>query len=206
MADILCRITCFLHRADCQCFNQIFFRFIMYFIQQTVQVAGDIDLTAAFRFHLITEAADKGGKILQFIRIGQIVDTVDKRFLCLSFRHFTYKFCYCTVRQQHKFFNQFVGIFRFLDISTDRFSGFVNFKPYFKAVEVNGSVLKTFFTQLLCQCVQDQYFVFIITFACFDHQLRLFVGEAAVALDHGTSDTRLLHVGLFVQFKNSGEA
>ena len=39
VADIFCRITGFLHRTDSQCLDQVLFRLIVYFIQQTVQVA-----------------------------------------------------------------------------------------------------------------------------------------------------------------------
>ena len=133
------------------------------------------------------------------------MDTIDKRLLRFPFWHFADKFCDRTVCQQHELFNQLIGIFRLLDIGADRLSGFIDLKPYFKAVEVDGPILETFLAQLLCQRIQFQYLVFIIAFPCFNHQLCFFVSETAVALNHRTHDTRFLHIGIFVQFKDGGE-
>ena len=133
------------------------------------------------------------------------MDTVNKGLLRLPFRHFTDKFSHRTVGQQHKLFDQFIGIFRFLDICTDRLSGLIDLEPYFKAVEIDGSVLETFIPQFLSQSVQYQYFIFIVTFSCLDHQLCLFIRKAAVAFDHGTSDMRFLYIRIVIQFKDSRE-
>ena len=69
----------------------------------------------------------------------------------------------------------------------------------FLAVEPHGTALEATFTQFLRHAVEDTQFGSIITVLALQNLLHLFVGIAAVALDHGMSQVPVVDVGFFIQ-------
>lgn len=81
---------------------------------------------------------------------------------------------------------------------------FVNLEFHFVTVKVDGSCLETIVTQYLGESVQLEDFFLEITFPRFYDVLGFFVGEAAVALDDGVYDTRMLDFPFFRHFEDYG--
>ena len=140
---ILGRIYSLGHGTYRYCLDQVLLAFSLYLIQQMVNTLGNIRL-ASVRFQLITETTDKRGKILHLVGIRQIVDTIYERFLGLPLRHFAYKLGNRTVCEQHKLLNHFIGIFRFLEIDTQRLAMLINLELHLVTFKRNSSFFETF--------------------------------------------------------------
>jgi hypothetical protein len=60
-----------------------------------------------------------------------------------AFRYATNGFSHCPIGQKHKFFDEFIGVFRFLKINAKRFAIFVEIEFYFVSVEIDCAIGKT---------------------------------------------------------------
>jgi len=120
------------------------------------------------------------------LRIGDIVYPIDKRSGFLSFRHFSEGFGDCFIGQKHKLLNQVISLFRFLKINAQRLPFFIEIEFYFVSVEIDRTIGKPSFPQLLCQVIQFEYLSRKITFLRFNDCLRILIGEAAVGFDDRT--------------------
>ena len=75
------------------------------------------------------------GKVLQFVHIGLVVDTIHKRLSCLVFGHLADVLGHLAVSQQHKLFDELVGVLSLMNMNGSGFSLFVDVKLDFLAVE-----------------------------------------------------------------------
>ena len=196
-------VTRFLHGTDGYGFNQILFLFALDVVQQVIDGLGHIRFCSAGA-QFVAETGDELCQIVQFLRVGEVVDTVRQHFGFLAFGHTAYLFGYGAVGKQHELLYQLVGVFRLLEVDTDGFALLVDFELHLVAVEVDGTGLEAVLTQKLGKLVQLEYFFFVIAFPCFDDLLGFFVGEAAVALDDGVHYARVLHFSLFRHFEDDG--
>ena len=111
------------------------------------------------------------------------MDTVGQYFRLFVFGYTSYLLCYGFVGKKHKFFYQFIGVFRLFEIHTDRFPFLVNFEFHLVAVKIDCSRCEPFFAECFRDGVQHKYFFFVVTFFSFNNLLRLFVSETAVGID-----------------------
>ena len=145
------------HGADGDGFHQIFFGTALNFVQQRVDAFCHIHF-AAFGLDFVAETQDKRIQRIQFFGIGNIVDTINKCFGIFSFRNFADKFRHSSVGQQHKFFNQVIGFFRFLEINAQRFAFFIEIEFHFVPLKIDSAVGKTLRAKFLRQAVHHQNF------------------------------------------------
>ena len=76
--------------------------------------------------------------------------------------HLANAFGHGAVSQQHKLFNQLVGIFRALEVATCGLAFLVNIKVQLFAVEAHGAVLETSLAQALGQAVERNQLVSVL--------------------------------------------
>ena len=76
--------------------------------------------------------------------------------------------------------------------------------PTLNSAATIGACLDAVLAQDLCQLVELQDFFLVVSLAGFNHGLCFFVSKAAVALDNGLYDARVLHFGLVVHLARDG--
>ena len=148
----------------------------------------------------MTETHGNLGKVLHLAGVGHVVYAIDKRFGSTFLGHDANGFSHLFVGKKHEFFNKLVGVLRFLEEHIHRAAGAVDVEAHLGTVELQRTIGKPCSTQFLCQAVEGEHLIAIVAFAGFYDVLRLFVGEAAVALNHCVANVHLLHVGVVVEF------
>ena len=200
---VLGRIYGFRHRAQGDGLDQVLFRFVFYLTQKRVDAFRQFRVLAG-RFQFVAEPGDKFRQRVEFVGIGLFVYAVHERFRFPAF-YFSDGLGYRAVGEQHELFDQFVRLFRNLEVNTERTAGFVDFEFYLVAVEVDGAAGKPVCTQLLGEVVQFQNLFLVVAFARFYDCLGIFVGIPAVRPDDCAGDTRAENFGFVVHFEDARE-
>ena len=126
------------------------------------------------------------------------------------------------IGQQHELLDEFVGIFRGLEVGLDGLAGLVDIEVEFLAVELHRAVLEAGGTEFLGEGIEfDEHLgilALIRIFLCggrcrlasavlhaivLENLLYLLVGIATVALDDGMGQVPFLHVGLVVHLEDN---
>src|SRR3989338_6187936 len=79
MPDIFCRVDGFCHGADGRCFYKMFFWFSFNLLKEYVQILRR-NFSATDR-EVITNSTNEYSQLFYFLRIGNIMNTVDERRL-----------------------------------------------------------------------------------------------------------------------------
>ena len=161
----------------------------------------DTSLFLAVGLHVVAEPLDEVGEVTQFFRVGQVVYAVHEGLRPLPASRFADVGGHGAVGQQHELLDEFVGIFRLLEVHAQGFALFVQLEAHLRPFEGDGPVGKAALAQLLGQAVQGEHFVAQVALAGFDYLLRLLVGEAAVAANDGAGDVVGVHFGFVVQLE-----
>ena len=138
----------FHHGSERNRLNHLRFRFAFSLIHQLIQAASHRSF-CAFGFHFVTKFHNKLTQGLHLLRVRIIVNTIGKRLCFPSFLGLSDALGHSFVGQQHKLFNQLVGIVRPFKIATCGLSRFVNIEMQFFAVKLHCAMLKTFLAQRL---------------------------------------------------------
>ena len=136
VADVMNRITRFLHGTQRHGFYQVLLLLSFDIVQQAVDRLRYLCLSSAVT-NLITETCDELTQVLKFIWVWQIVDTIREHFRLLVLWHLTYMLGYSTIGQKHELFNKLVCLFRFLEIYAERLSVLIDFELHLATVEVD---------------------------------------------------------------------
>ena len=187
---------------------------------QRIQRLGDGTLRAT-GLHLITELRHKLAQVLEFRRIGLVVDTVRQCLRLLSLLHTSNRLCDGLVGQQHEFLDELVGIFRGLEIGSYRLTCLVDIEMQFLTVELHGTVLETGGTQFLGKGIEFDEHLRILTLIgillrswgrrftrailhtiVLQDLLHLLIGITTVTLNHRMSQVPLLDVRLIVELED----
>ena len=80
-------------------------------------------------------------KICKFFLVGYIVHAIDKRLGGASALHLADCLCHSLVGKEHKLLDEFVGVFRLLEIHIYGTTGLVDIESHLAAVEVDGAFL-----------------------------------------------------------------
>ena len=198
MADVVCGVAGFLHGADGDGLDEVFFFLSLDVLEQAVDGLRKV-VAVACRTQLVSEAADELCQVVQLGGVGQVVYAVRENLGFFAFGNFSDGFGDGAVGQQHELLHQLVGIFRLLEVYAQRLSLVVYLELHFHPVELQCAVGEAFLAQYLGQAVQFQQFELVVALARLDDLLRLFVGEAPVALDDGVHDAVVQHFGLVVE-------
>ena len=130
---------------------------------------------------------------------------VHKRFGGTVLGYTSYGLGYRAVGQQHEFFDEFVGFFRFFGVYTDGTAFFVDDEFHFLTVEVDGSVCETLLAQSHSQAIECEDFVCTVSFPAFDYLLGFFISKTAVGAYDGAGDMRFQYFPVIIEFKNDRE-
>ena len=167
-------------------------------LEQAVVALGEG--LAAAGLHAEAQLGDELHKGVELLGVGFVVDTIHKRRSVLSTPSiptlwFADIFGDGLVGQQHKLFDEPIGLFALLDIDTDGFGVLVELELHFLTLEVDGAVLVALAAQDCGQGVEPEDGFpdgrAVGHGVGLDDFLRLLVGHAAVA-----ADDRLAHPGL----------
>ena len=109
VTDVMRSILRFHHRTECNRLNHLLFTFALYLIHQLVQCPSSSSLRAC-RLEFITELGCKFTQVLELLWVRIVMNTIRKGLCFLAFLHDSDAFCYCLISQEHKLFNQLVGI------------------------------------------------------------------------------------------------
>ena len=145
MTTISRSISRFTHQTNGQYIHQPFLNLICYTFQKQIETPGKIT-PATFRLQLISETACQAYQLFLSFCNRCFMDAVNKCFgfsCCLLLSDIAGN---CPICQQHKFFYQFIRLFRFIHVNPQRFSFAVHFKLDSSTIKTKSSGPETFFT------------------------------------------------------------
>ena len=204
VADIVGGIDSLGHRTDGEDREHVLLPFSLHVAEQTVDAL--VDLAArAVGGELIAEALGDKGEVAEFLGVGIGVDAIDESLRLLPFRHLSDALGHREVGEKHELLDEFVGIFRLLEIDAHGLAVLVDLEAHLCAVELEGALLVTAAAELLGKRVEGGQLAGELTVPGLDNLLGLLIGEAAVALDHRAADSRIDHVGLLIELEHCGE-
>ena len=148
VANIVHTVFRFHHGSERNRLNHLRFGFAFGLIHQLIQAASHRSF-CAFGFHFVTKFHNKLAQGFHLLRVRIIVHTIGKRLCFPPFLALSDALGHGFVGQQHKLFNQLVGIVRPFKIATCGLSLFVYIEMQFFAVKLHCAMLKTFLAQRL---------------------------------------------------------
>ena len=220
VSDIMHTVLGLHHRPQSHCLDGILLTCALSSTHQGIERLSDGSLRAT-RLHLIAEFRHELAQVLEFLRIGLVVDTIRQRLCLLPLLHTSDGLCHRLISQQHELLDEFVGIFRHLEVSLDGFARLIDIEVEFLAIKLHGAILETGSTQFLGKGIKFDQFGSVFSligmilrsrgrwFACailhaiiLQNLLHLLIGIATIALNHRMSQMPLLDVRLVVHLED----
>ena len=149
------------------------------------------------------------------------MDTIGQRLGLYALFHTTYRLGYGLVGQQHELLNEFVGIFRHLEIGLDGLTCLVDIKVEFLTIELHRTVLESGSTQFLGEGIEFDKHLSVLTLVrmflrsrgCWltctvlhtivlQDLLHLLVCITTITADDGMGEVPLLDVCLIIEFED----
>ena len=109
VTDVMRSILRFHHRTECNCLYHLLLTSTLYLVHQLIQRTSSGPLGAC-RLEFITKLGCKLTQVLELLWVRIVMNTIRKGLCFLAFLHDSDAFCYSLISQEHKLFNQLVGI------------------------------------------------------------------------------------------------
>ncbi len=133
------------------------------------------------------------------------MDAVDERFGLAAAPRLSDEGGHCLVGQQHELLDEFVGVFRFLEIHADGVACGVDLEAHLGAFKLYCSLGEALLAEGLGERVEGEYLGGVVALAGLDHLLCLLVGESAVGAGDGAGYLRADDACGGVHLEDDGE-
>ena len=131
------------------------------------------------------------------------MNAVDHRVGFVALREAHHKLGYPLVGQQHKLFNELVGILPNLGNNGQRHAVFIQLKADFSRFKVDGPVLKPFVAEFMGYIVQQGQLFYQIAGTCVENFLRFFIRKTAVGVNSRAAKPLLADLPLVIHLEYS---